>query len=230
MSDAHVQPFATVYVVDDDALVRDATRSLLRSVGLAVVGFGSPQELLARALDTPPACIVSDMRMPDMNGIELHDALRAAGNGSPFILLTGYADVRLAVRAMKAGVTDFIEKPFDDQELIDTVQRAIRAAPQGGLALPPRQEVAQRLVRLTAREREVLALVVQGEPNKLIGRHLGLSTRTIEAHRARVMHKMEAGSLAQLVRMVTEHRLAPLPAEHDLRKYHNGIAGSTHEP
>ncbi len=229
MSDSHVQPFATVYVVDDDALVRDAIRSLLRSVGLAVVGFGSPQELLARALNAPPACVVSDMRMPDMNGIELHDALRAAGNGSPFILLTGYADVRLAVRALKAGVTDFIEKPFDDQELIDTVQRAVRTDPQGGLTIPPRQEVAQRLVRLTAREREVLALVVQGEPNKLIARHLGLSTRTVEAHRARVMRKMQADSLAQLVRMVTEHRLAPLPAERDPRKTHIAIAGSTHE-
>ncbi|GAB4179321.1 MAG: response regulator transcription factor [Rhodocyclaceae bacterium] len=198
----------TVLVVDDDPAVRDAVQRLLRSVGLAAIGYASPARLLAHVPDPPPACIVADMRMPEMNGLELHAALKAQGVGAPFILVTGYADLRLAVRAMRAGAIDLIEKPFEDQELIDSVQRAIRSGRSAAQALPPRDEAARRMARLTPREREVLALVVRGEPNKRIGRHLGLSTRTVEVYRSRMIEKMGAGSTAELVRVVTEHRLA----------------------
>lgn len=198
-------------MVDDEPSVRDALRLLFRSVGLAVSVFAGPDELLAAAPPPGPCCLVSDLRMPGMSGIELFDALRSRGTAMPTVILTGHGDVPHAVRAMKAGVLDFILKPFDDQDLIDAVQRALRGPAAGAAARAPAQ-ADERLALLSGREREVLKRMVDGRPNKLIARELGVSTRTVEAHRARVMEKLAVRSLAEAVRLALCNGFADPPA------------------
>ena len=201
----------TVFVVDDDEAVRSSLKMLLKSVGRAVTDYPSATAYLAAYQFERPGCLVLDIRMPGMSGLELQDQLNARGAIVPVIFISGHADVPMAVEAVQHGAFDFLPKPFRDQDLIDRVQAAIERDAANRKQLGALQGLRQRLESLTAREREVLDLVTQGKANKVMAGDLGVSQRTIEIHRARVMEKMEAHSLAQLVRMMitledkTEH-------------------------
>ncbi|MGH8680758.1 MAG: response regulator transcription factor [Burkholderiales bacterium] len=192
----------TVYVVDDEPAIRDSLALLLRSVGLASRTFPSAPAFLDGFDAGAPGCLVADVRMPGMSGLELQEALRARAAALPVIIITGHGDIAMAVRAMKAGAADFIEKPFNEQVLLDAVHRAL-AQQRPGEAQPSavRAEIEARVAALTPREREVMLLVAEGRPNKVVATRLGLSTRTVEVHRAKAMEKMQARSLADLVRM-----------------------------
>jgi len=192
-------PEPLVHVVDDEAAIRDSLAMLLRSVGLKSRTYPGAQEFLDGWRQEGPACLVCDVRMPGMSGLELQEALKARNAQLPLVLITGHGDVAMAVRAMKAGASDFIEKPFNDQVLLDAVNRALARARDGQGA--GRAEIEARVDSLTPREREVMLLVAEGRPNKVVATRLGLSTRTVEVHRAKVMEKMQARSLAELVRM-----------------------------
>ncbi len=192
---------AIVHVVDDDSAVRDALTLLLRSVGLAVRAYESADAFLAGYDAAAPACLVLDIRMPRMSGLELQRVLTERGARVPILFITGHGDVPMAVGAMKSGAFDFLQKPFNDQDLIDRVQRALDHAVQARESEVGRAAVATRVGRLTAREREVFERVVRGQANKVIAAELGLSERTVEIHRGHVMEKMEAQSLADLIRM-----------------------------
>jgi FixJ family two-component response regulator len=199
---------AIVYVVDDDAPIRDALRLLMRSIGLEAQGFPSAAAFLAAWRPRRRACLVTDVRMPGMSGLALQRELRDRGAKLPIILITGHGDVAMAVRAMKEGAADFIEKPFDDQTLIDAVHKALH---EPALAFPlDREEIEARMATLTPREREVMLLVAAGKPNKVVSTELDLSVRTVEVHRARVIEKMRADSLADLVRMAVACELLPV--------------------
>src|SRR5262245_36581820 len=192
----------TVFVVDDDQVVREAVRTLVGSVGLAVEAFATGQEFLAAQNGTGRAgCIVCDVRLQGMSGLDLQQELVARRITIPMIMITGYADVSTAVRAMRAGAIDFIEKPFNRQVLLDRVHEAIELDRKVRLLDMQRRSVGVRVARLTPREREVMALVVAGKANKVIAMDLGLCEKTVEVHRAHVMRKMEAESLAELVRL-----------------------------
>jgi two-component system response regulator FixJ len=196
------QPAPLVYIVDDEPAIRDSLAMLLRSVGLPSRAFADAKAFLAGYESGANRCLIADVRMPGMSGIELQDALHARGASLPVIFITGHGDIAMAVRAMKAGAADFIEKPFHDQTLLDAVHRALDRSADNLSATSEADPVtlSTRLATLTAREREVMALVVEGKPNKLVAARLGLSTRTVEVHRAKVMEKMGAHSLAELVR------------------------------
>jgi two-component system response regulator FixJ len=182
---------ARVVVIDDDEAVLDSVRVLLE---LEASGF------LQRCEGKLPGCLVTDVRMPDMDGLELLQALAARGPLPPVIVITGHGDVPLAVQAMKLGARDFIEKPFDTADLMTSIRECLIET-ANSTAMNPDREISQRLERLTPREREVLEQLVIGRSNKAIARELAISPRTVEIHRARVMEKMCAGSLSQLVRM-----------------------------
>jgi FixJ family two-component response regulator len=194
----------TIFIVDDDAAVRDALKLLLRSVGQAVETYGSAQEFLDAYSEDRPGCLVLDIRMPGMSGLELQQKLNEKHSILPIIFITGHGDVPMAVEAMQAGAVDFIQKPFRDQDLIDRINQALEKDGSNRAALGERNDIRRRLDTLTPREREVLDLVVHGKANKVIAGDLKLSQRTVEIHRARVMEKMQASSLAHLVRMVLE--------------------------
>jgi two-component system response regulator FixJ len=203
-------PELTVFIVDDDDAVRDSLQVLLESADLPVEAFASPTAFLDSPAPGRAGCLLVDVRMPEMDGIAVQERLRAAKSPLPVIVMTGHADVPLAVRAMKAGAVDFIEKPFDDEAIIGTVHRALEIARQSQQAEPgPSPETAQRLATLTPREREVLEGLVAGRANKVIAFDLDISPRTVEIHRARVMEKMQARSLSQLVRMALEAGISP---------------------
>jgi FixJ family two-component response regulator len=191
----------TVYIVDDDASVRTAIQRLLGSVGIACETFSSASEFLARVQSRFFGCIIADVRMPGPSGLELQRTLGAIGNDIPIIFVTAHADVPLTVRAMKAGALEVLTKPFDDQVLLDAVYQALELARVRRHDHDEVQRLRERFDTLTAREREVMALVVTGLLNKQIGALLGAGEKTIKVHRAQVMHKMEASSLADLVRM-----------------------------
>jgi FixJ family two-component response regulator len=191
-----------VFVVDDDQEVRDALRLLMESVGLAVEDFASAGEFLEQFDPSLPGCILLDVRMPGMSGLDLQARLAVERLHPPIIIITGHGDVPMAVRAVQAGAVDFIEKPFNDQSLLDSVHRAIEQdASQRGEA-SRLADIRDRHNRLTPREREVLALVVAGKRNKVIAADLSVSQSTVEAHRAKVMEKMEADTLSDLMRMM----------------------------
>lgn len=194
----------SIFVVDDDSAVRDSLKLLLRSVGQAVETFGSGQEFLDGYNDDRAGCLVLDIRMPGMSGLELQQKLNERHSILPIIFITGHGDVPMAVEAMQAGAVDFIQKPFRDQDLIDRINQALEKDNNNRAALGERNDIRRRLETLTPREREVLDLVVHGKANKVIAGDLKLSQRTVEIHRARVMEKMQASSLAHLVRMVLE--------------------------
>lgn len=194
----------TIFIVDDDSAVRDALKLLLRSVGQAVETYGSAQEFLDAYGEDRPGCLVLDIRMPGMSGLELQQKLNERHSILPIIFITGHGDVPMAVEAMQAGAVDFIQKPFRDQDLIDRINQALEKDSSNRAALGERNDIRRRLETLTPREREVLDLVVHGKANKVIAGDLKLSQRTVEIHRARVMEKMQASSLAHLVRMVLE--------------------------
>jgi FixJ family two-component response regulator len=190
-----------VYVVDDDPSVRKAIARLLDSVGLRSRTFGSADEFLAEAELTTPGCAILDVRMPGSSGLDLQRELLASGVSIPVIFVTAHANVPMAVRAMKAGALEVLTKPFDDQELLDAVHEALS---RDRTAWKEREETArlrERLEHLTAREREVMALVATGMINKEVAAALGTSEKTVKAHRSQVMHKLGAESLADLVRI-----------------------------
>ncbi|WGF89385.1 response regulator transcription factor [Marinivivus vitaminiproducens] len=194
----------TVYIVDDDDAVLRSTAALLRVTGHAVHSYRSATAFLEEHDRTvTPACLLADVRMPGISGLDLQTRLIAEGSTLPIILMTGHGDVPMAVRAMQAGAIDFIEKPFSRDTLYGAIERALAAVPaEDGEAPPPDPELEARLATLTDREREVLDLLVQGHTNKAIAFTLGISQRTVEVHRARVRDKLEARSLSDLIRMV----------------------------
>ena len=195
---------ATVMVVDDDAGVRNAMRALLKSVGLGSTLFASGPEFLASYQPHQHGCLVLDIRMPGMSGLELQQQLNLRGAVIPVIFMSGHADIPMAVEAMQHGAFDFLQKPFRDQDLLDRIQRAIAKDAELRRSLGQHERIKAHLNDLTPREREVLDLMTQGLQNKAIAQKLNVSPRTIEIHRARVMEKMKASSVAELVRMMMD--------------------------
>ena len=194
----------TVFIVDDDDAVRGSLRLLLKSAGLPSVVLSSAQEFLGLWHPEQPGCLILDVRMPSMSGIELQTELNRRGAIIPVIFISGHGDIPMAVEAIQHGAFDFLSKPFRDQDLIDRVQRAISLDAQNRKALTEKETLRSRYDSLTPREQEVLLLVTQGKANKVMAGDLGVSQRTVEIHRARVMEKMGAASLAQLVRMTID--------------------------
>jgi two-component system, LuxR family, response regulator FixJ len=193
---------ATVFVVDDDPAVRKALRWLIESVGLRVEAFATAQEFLDANGDLDrPGCLVLDIRMPGISGLELQKKLGEQQISLPVIVITGHADVPMAVQALKGGAIDFLEKPVSEQMLVDRIHQALERDAQARLARARRSAVEGKLARLTPREREVFELVVAGKSNKAIAGILGVTSKTVEAHRAQLMRKMQADNLADLVRM-----------------------------
>jgi two-component system, LuxR family, response regulator FixJ len=190
-----------ILIVDDDADVRDSLRALLESAGFDVRDFESARAILAYDSLTQGACLIADIRMPDMDGLTLQEELVQRKVGVPVIIITGHGDVPLAVRAMKAGAVDFIEKPFDDELLLQSIKQALllRQENRGQASLA--QTAAARMASLTERERQVLECLVAGKANKVIAYELDISPRTVEIHRAHVMEKMQARSLSDVVRL-----------------------------
>jgi two-component system response regulator FixJ len=190
----------TICIVDDDENVRESLGELLDAAGYAVQSFSSAKSFLAGSALNACSCLVTDVRMPDMDGIALQEELARRGVPFPVVVMTGHADVPLAVRAMRAGATDFIEKPFKPETLLSAVRQALASGPKAGAPADPK--VAQCMAELTAREREVMDLMVLGHPNKVIAQKLDISFRTVEVHRSRILAKMGTENVAELVRLV----------------------------
>jgi FixJ family two-component response regulator len=195
---------ATVFVVDDDEAVCASLKLLLKTLGMPAQTYASAQEFLATFDARRGGCLVLDIRMPGMSGLELQEELNARGAMLPIIFVTGHGDVPMAVEAMQRGAMDFLQKPFRDQDLLDRVTEAMAKDRAGRELLGNRERIRARVAHLTPREREVMTLVTQGKANKVIAADLDLSQRTVEIHRAHVMEKMGANSLAHLVRMALE--------------------------
>jgi FixJ family two-component response regulator len=195
---------AMVFIVDDDEAVRGSLKLLLKSIGLPAQTYASAQEFLASFDPLRPGCLVLDIRMPGMSGLELQETLNARGALLPIIFITGHGDVPMAVEAMQRGAMDFLQKPFRDQDLLDRINKALEKDRAGRDLLGNRVRIRARMAELTPREREVLGRVTAGQANKVIAADLGLSQRTVEIYRAHVMEKMGANSLAHLVRMVVD--------------------------
>ena len=193
----------TVFIVDDDAAVRDALEMLVKSVGLSVKIFEHGQAFLDQYEPADTGCLVLDIRMPVMGGLELQQELRNRNSSLPIIFITGHGDIPMAVKAVKEGAVDFISKPFRDQELLDCIQRAIRELDMIQDRNLARSTISTNLAKLSPREKEVMDMVIEGKANKVIAMDLNLSERTVEVHRSHVMEKMQTRSLAQLVQMVT---------------------------
>jgi RNA polymerase sigma factor (sigma-70 family) len=191
----------TVFIVDDDAPLRESLRNLIRSVGLRVELFASAQEFLQSRQPDAPSCLVLDVRMPGLSGLDLQKQTSEAGLEIPIIFITGHGDVPMTVRAMKAGAVEFLTKPFRDQDLLDAIQQALERSRKAREQRAATKELRQRFASLTPREREVMERVVAGLLNKQIGAELGTSETTVKIHRHQVMEKMGAGSLPELVRM-----------------------------
>ena len=190
----------TVFVVDDDPALRRSLSYLIESIGLDVETFAGGEEFLDACDPGRPGVLVLDLRMPGIGGLDVQRELNRRGIALPIILLTGHAEVSTAVRSLKGGAFDFIEKPFSDQVLLDAIQAAIRTDRTARTQSIRHEDIAERMERLTQREREVMERVVVGEANRVIAEHLGLSPKTVEVHRAHVMEKLEVRSLAELVR------------------------------
>ena len=192
----------TVHVIDDDDAIRDSVRLFLENEGLNVRTYASATEFLA-ALDAAPVvgCVVTDVRMPGMSGMELLEHLAARSLALPVVVVTGHADVPLAVRAMKKGAVDLLEKPFRAHDLISAVRKALVAGKESQTNEANTQEALARLATLSVRENEVLDRLIRGQPNKIIAYEMGISPRTVEVHRANVMKKTQAASLSELIRM-----------------------------
>lgn len=202
-------PQATVFVVDDEDGMRNALQRTLAQGGLAVRAFASGPEFLAGYRPAPAACLLLDMKMPGMGGLELQAILNERRIDVPVVFLTGAADVPAAVKAMKAGAADFLEKPFDNEVLVARVKQCIAAHAQRHIASHDGDRYELGLAQLTPREAEVLPLMLTGKTSKLIARELGVSHRTVDIHRGRIMEKMQAATLAELVRMGLSRRTGP---------------------
>jgi two-component system response regulator FixJ len=196
-----MQSEGVVHVVDDDEAVRESMAFLLRSAHIEAEVYESATAFLGKASEAAAGCVVTDVRMPEMTGIDLARRLKELGINLPVIVMTGHGDVPLAVDAMKAGAVDFIEKPFDDDVMLAAVRAALVRGETAGKRDAERAEIGERLNSLSGREREVLLGLVGGQPNKIIAHNLGISARTVEIYRANVMAKMRAPSLSGLVRM-----------------------------
>ncbi len=192
----------SVFVVDDDDAVRDSLLELLGSVGIDAEGFSSAQAFLETFKLAMEGCLVLDIRMPGMSGLELQQKLAERGSILPIIFITGHGDVPMAVEAMKRGATEFIQKPFRDQELLDCIHSALENSREKHKRRDEEQQVQQRLAMLTAREKEVLDRIVSGQANKVIAIELDISQRTVENHRAHIMEKMQARSTTALVKLM----------------------------
>jgi FixJ family two-component response regulator len=190
-----------VYIVDDDDGMRRALTVLISTVGYQPIAFAKPSEFLAKYDASQPGCLVLDVRMPEMSGLEVQQHLNKTGSMLPVILISGHGVIPMAVQAMKDGAFDFLQKPFRDQELLDRINGALKLDAQNRESVDRLADLKAREQSLTPREREVLALVVDGKANKVIAIDLGLSERTVEIHRANVMEKMGARSVAHLVKM-----------------------------
>lgn len=190
-----------VFIVDDVKAVRESIRALVESVGLTAEAYASFPEFLDAYDPDRPGCLVLDVRMPDVSGIDALEKLKAQRTTIPVIIITAYGDVQTAVRAMKAGAVDFLEKPFNNQVLLDRIQRCVVQNSANRLKRLKGEKVLARLALLTPRERQVMDLVVAGKPNRAIAEELGISRRTVEVHRARVMRKMQADTVQTLMRM-----------------------------
>jgi len=195
------EPEPAVFVVDDDQAVRKSLVWAIESIGIPVEAYASPREFLDAYDPARPGCLVLDVRMPEMNGLELLDALKARGRTIPVIMITGYGEVSTAVRAMKGGAADFLEKPFSNQLLLERIQECLRQDARARREDAASQATRARLATLTRRERQVMALLLNGQSNKAVAQVLEISTKTVEIHRANVMRKMEAKSIASLVKM-----------------------------
>ena len=196
-----VQPEQTVYVIDDDEAVRQSLEFLLKTVGIKVFGFESAKVFLEKLPHIKSGCIITDVRMPEITGIDLLRRVRESSVGIPVIVITGHGDVSLAVEAMKVGAVDFLEKPFDDDSLLSAVRSALNKSASTARHKAEVSDIHFRLAALSNRERQVLERLVAGKPNKVIAFDLEISPRTVEIYRANVMTKMTANSLSDLVRM-----------------------------
>lgn len=191
---------ARVFLIDDDEAVRDSLGALLEAMSYTVIGYADAESFLAAYRPGQAGCALVDLHLPGMDGLALVERLRSKGVRLPIIMVTGHADVSLAVQAMKAGAIDFIEKPYTNETMLAAVKRALTLA-GGGLEEVVPAEIAERFAGLTPRERDVLARLVEGKPNKIIAHELEISPRTVEIHRANLMKRMQADSLSHLVRM-----------------------------
>lgn len=200
---------AAVFLVDDDDAVRDSLHALLTASGFKVEPFSSALAFLAAYTPERKGCLIVDIRMPDMDGLTLQEELRSRQWHIPVIVITGHGDVPLAVRAMKAGALDFLEKPFDDAVLLDSVKRGLDAAARNEGTDSLAREAAEKLSALTQREREVLEHLVAGHSNKIIAHELGISPRTVEIHRAHLSEKMRARSLSEVIRLAIAANVSP---------------------
>ena len=208
------EPVPQVYVVDDDVSVREALSSLTRSAGLSVRTFASASESLEGLKKERPGCLVLDIQLPDINGFELQQRLATDDIQIPIIFLTGHGDIPMSVRAIKAGAVEFLTKPFRDQDLLDAVQEAIERDCEARVQWRQMQELHARYYSLTAREREVMMLVVRGLLNKQVAGQLGTTDATVKLYRGRVMHKMQATSLADLIRMAGKLEASAVKSAH----------------
>jgi two-component system, LuxR family, response regulator FixJ len=205
----------TVYIVDDDPAVRESIDALLCAEGFVTAAFGSPREFLDRFDPSGGACVLLDVRMPEMDGLAVLERLAPAQRGTPVIMMTAHGDVPMAVRAMQAGAIDFVEKPFEKDRLLGSIERAraVGAPPGAAADSAPDPGLRARFDALTPREMEVMRQLVIGHPNKIIGHNLGMSPRTVEIHRGRVMEKTGAKNLSHLARMAIRAGFDPDAAQ-----------------